>query len=351
MRIVKIAGLLVLLALAIGFPIVYSDPTVTNIAVFALIFAGAATGWNILAGYSGYIALGHAAYFGIGAYALAILCQDWNIPGGYTPFYLVPLAGLIAAIISVPLGWIALRVRRHTFIVITIAMFFVIQLLAYNLRGLTNGTIGLTLPIPIDWSGVFYNIPFYYAALIVLVVAAVISWWVRNSKFGLGLLAIRDDEDRARGLGVKTGSSKLAAFVISAFIVAMMGAIWAYYVESVYPASAFDANFDVAIALMTFLGGIGTIAGPILGGLLLETAQQYFTLTSTYYYLIIYGSLFLVVILLLPRGVIPTIRDRWYKYQALRHNERQPQEVAVAALPSDGEGAPGAVEKKEGINL
>lgn len=351
MKIFKIAGLLVILALAIGFPIVYSDPTVTNIAVFALIFAGAATGWNILAGYSGYIALGHAAYFGIGAYALAILCQDWNIPGGYTPFYLVPLAGLIAAIISIPLGWIALRVRRHTFIVITIAMFFVIQLLAYNLRGLTNGTIGLTLPIPVDWSGAFYNIPFYYAALIVLVVAAVISWWVRNSKFGLGLLAIRDDEDRARGLGVKTGSSKLAAFVISAFIVAMMGAIWGYYVESVYPASAFDANFDVAIALMTFLGGIGTIAGPILGGLLLETAQQYFTLTSTYYYLIIYGSLFLVVILLLPRGVIPTIRDRWYKYQALRHNERLPQEVAVAALPSDGEPAPGVVEKKEGINL
>src|SRR5579871_6361180 len=110
MRIVKIAALLVILALAIIFPIVYSDPTVTNIAVFALIFAGAATGWNILAGYTGYIALGHAGYFGLGAYAIAIFCQDWNIQGGYTPFFLVPLAGLVAAIVAVPLGWIALRV-------------------------------------------------------------------------------------------------------------------------------------------------------------------------------------------------------------------------------------------------
>jgi len=350
MRIVKIAGLLVLLAIAIVFPIVYSDPAVTTIAVFALIFAGAASGWNILSGYTGYIALGHAAYFGLGAYAIALICQDWNIQGGYAPFFFIPLAGLVAALIAIPLGWIALRVRRHTFVVITIAMFFILQLLAYNLTGLTNGSIGLTLPIPIDWSGAFYNIPFYYAALIVLVVAIAISWWVRNSKFGLGLLAIRDDEDRALGLGVKTGSSKLAAFVISAFIVAMMGAIWAYYVESVYPPSAFDANFDIAIALMTFLGGIGTIAGPVLGGLLLESAQQYFTLSATDYYLIIYGALFLAIILLLPRGIIPTIRERWNKYRAMRaQSEAQANGVTVAALSPPIE--PGAIEKKEGINL
>lgn len=350
MRIVKIAGLLVLLAIAIVFPIIYSDPTVTTIAVFALIFAGAASGWNILSGYTGYIALGHAAYFGLGAYAIAIMCQDWNIQGGYGPFFLVPVAGLVAAVFAIPLGWVALRVRRHTFVVITIAMFFILQLLAYNLTDLTNGSIGLTLPIPVDWSGAFYNIPFYYVTLAVLVVAIAISWWVRNSKFGLGLLAIRDDEDRALGLGVKTGSSKLAAFVISALIVGMMGAIWAYYIELVYPPSAFDANFDIAIALMTYLGGIGTIAGPVLGGLLLESAQQYFTLSSTDYYLIIYGALFLAIILLLPRGIIPTIRDRWNKYRAMRtQNEPQDNGFTVAALSPHTE--PGTIEKKEGINL
>jgi branched-chain amino acid transport system permease protein len=325
MKMVKPVGLLVLLVLAIVFPLLSPGPEITTIAVFTLIFAAATTGWNILSGYTGYISLGHIAYFGISGYALAIMCQVWHIAGGYMPFLLVPVAGLIAALISIPLGWVALRVRRHTFVVITIAMFFIAQLLSYNLRQLTNGSTGLPLPIPTDWSGDFFNIPFYYASLIMLFVAIAISWWVRHSKYGLGLLAIRDDEDRARSLGVRTGLSKLAAFVIAALIMGMMGAVWAYYVESIYPASIFDPNFDIAIALMAFLGGIGTISGPILGALILEPAQQYFTIQygQSGYYLILYGALFLVVLLLLPRGVIPTLRDRWAVYRAAQSRQVQ----------------------------
>lgn len=352
MRIFKIVGLLVLLAFAIVFPLLFSNPAVTTIAIFTLIFIAAATGWNIFSGYSGYIALGHAAYFGVGAYALAIMCQDWNVPGGYMPFFLVPVAGLIAAIFAFPLGWVALRVRRHTFVVITIAIFFILQLLAFNLHDLTNGSTGLGLPIPTDWSGDFFNTPFYYVSLAVVLFAIAVSWWVRNSKYGLGLLAIRDDEDRALGLGVKTGPSKLAAFVISALIVGMTGAIWAYFVESIYPPVAFDPLFDVAVALMTFLGGLGTIAGPILGALLLEPTQQYFTLQFGQggYYLVIYGALFLVVILLLPQGVIPTLRIYWNKYQVSRsQREERENGVVVSALPEQGESA--GIEKKEGINL
>ncbi len=351
MKIFKPVGLLALLAIAIAFPLVFSNPAITTIAVFTLMFAAATTGWNIFSGYTGYIALGHAAYFGLGAYALAIMCQDWNIPGGYIPFLLVPMAGVVAAVFAIPLGWIALRVRRHTFVVITIAMFFILQLLAYNLTRLTNGSIGLSLPIPTDWSGDFFNTPFYYVTLAVLLFAIAISWWVRHSKYGLGLLAIRDDEDRALGLGVKTGSSKLAAFVISALIVGMVGAIWAYFVESIYPPSAFDATFDVAIALMAFLGGLGTIAGPILGALILEPAQQYFTFQfgQSGYYLVIYGALFLVIILLMPRGVIPTLSERWAKFQATRRQRQQESGAIVTALPTQGDSA--GVKKKEGINL
>jgi branched-chain amino acid transport system permease protein len=351
MKIIKIAGLLALLALALAFPLLFPNPAVTTIAVFTLMFIAATTGWNIFSGYTGYIALGHAAYFGLGAYALALMCHYWNIPGGYIPFLLVPVAGLAAAAFAIPMGWIALRVRRHTFVVITIAMFFILQLLAYNLIGLTNGSIGLGLPIPIDWSGDFFNTPFYYVSLAILLVAIAISWWVRNSKYGLGLLAIRDDEDRALGLGVKTGPSKLAAFVISALIVGMVGATWAYFVESIYPPTAFDATFDVAIALMAFLGGLGTISGPILGALLLEPTQQYFTLqfSQNGYYLIIYGALFLVTILLLPRGVIPTLSERWARFQATRRQGQQDGGIIVTALTRQGESAD--VKKEEGINL
>ena len=361
MSIVKTIALLLLLALALVFPLLFPSPEITTIAVFTLIFAASVTGWNILSGYTGYIALGHAGYFGLGAYALALICQRWNIAGGYGVFLLVPVAGLVAALCAIPLGWISLRVRRHTFVVITIAMFFILQLLSFNLTGLTNGSTGLGLPIPFDWSGSFFNIPFYYVSLATLLLAIGISWWIRHSKYGLGLLAIRDDEDRAQSLGVRTSPSKLSAFIISALLVGMAGAIWAYFVESIYPATAFDANFDIALALMAFLGGVGTIAGPILGALILEPAQQYFTLAFSgqiqignhlidlsSLYLVVYGALFLVIILLLPRGILPTLQERWTKHRALAQNERRTDDMALTTLPEQNEPA---IAQGEGANL
>jgi branched-chain amino acid transport system permease protein len=324
MRSLKIAGVLALLVAAIAFPQVFSNPTVTTIAVFTLMFACAATGWNILAGYTGYIALGHAAFFGTGAYALAIMCQDWNIQGDDGPFLLIPVAGLIAALVAVPLGAIALRTRRHTFVVITIAIFFIMQLLAYNLRDLTSGSQGMSLPIP-SWTGGFYNLPFYYVTLGILVLALLTSWWIRGSKYGLELLAIRDDEDRARGLGVRVGPAKLIAFVISAFFVGMMGALYAYFQESISPPFVFDANLDIAFALMAFMGGLGTLAGPVLGALIIEPAQQYFALQygASGWYLVLYGVLFLLVILLLPEGILPTLSKHWRAWSRHRANSRQ----------------------------
>jgi branched-chain amino acid transport system permease protein len=316
-------GLALLLAAAIAFPLVFSNPAVTTIAFITLYFAISATSWNIFAGYTGYIALGHAVFFGTGAYALALMCQDWHIQGtalgGYLPFLLLPVCGVLAAVVAVPIGAIALRARGHAFVVITIAIFFIFQLMAYNLRDFTNGSTGLSLPIP-PWGGYTYNLPFFYVGLGILVLAYATSWFIRNSKFGLGLLAIRDDEDRARGLGVKTGPSKLVAFVISAFFVGMAGGLWAYFIESVRPEFAFDALFDVALALTTFLGGAGTLGGPLLGTLLLMPAQQYFALEygTSGLYLIVYGALFLVVLLLLPEGIIPTLRKRWIALRARR---------------------------------
>jgi branched-chain amino acid transport system permease protein len=349
MRIVKALGLIALLAVFIAFPFVFSNPAVTIIAVFTIFYAAAATGWNIFSGYSGYIALGHAAYFGIGSYAIALMAQAWNVPAGYAPFFLVPLAGLVAAVFAVPFGWIALRTRRHTFIVITIATFFIMQLMAYNLRKITNGSAGLSLPIPFDWGGDFYNLPFYFVGLAILLLALATSWWVRNSKYGLGLLAIRDDEDRALGLGVNTAPFKLIAFIISAFFVGMVGAVHAYFNGSVSPPFAFDALFDVAIALMAFLGGLGTLAGPVLGALILEPTQQYFTLqfSSNGYYLIVYGVLFLAIILLLPEGILPTIRKRWSTWAAARDKTQIDPAVVTVAGQEETESA----AKKDEVNL
>jgi branched-chain amino acid transport system permease protein len=295
-------------ALVFGFfPVVFTDPTATSIAVFTLIFMVATTAWNIFSGYSGYLALGHAVFFGSGGYAVAMAARDWHVPGGWTVFALLPFGGLIAAAIAVPFGLIALRTRRHTFVVITIAIFFVFQLAAFNV-GFTGGTSGIQLPFA-PFSAANYNQPFYYVALVILVATVLLSWAVRRSRFGLQLLAIRDDEDRARGLGVKTAPVKLAAFVLSAFPVGMVGGLYFYFLGQIFPQFAYDPLFDVSLALMAFLGGIGTLIGPLLGSLVLESLQQYFTqqFSGSGTYLIAYGILFLAVILLLPRGVVPTI--------------------------------------------
>ncbi len=351
MKAASFVGTLILLAAVLVFPLAFPNPAVTTVAVFTLLFAAAATGWNIFSGYTGYIALGHAAYFGVGSYAIALLCESWKTPGGYMPFLLVPLGGLAAAVFAVPLGWIALRTRRHAFIVITIATFFIMQLMAYNLRSVTHGSAGISLPLPpASWTGNAFNLPFYYGAFLILVLGLVVSWRVRNSKYGLGLLAIRDDEDRARGLGVSTGPFKLVAFVISAFFVGMVGALHAYFIGSIFPPFAFDALFDVIVALMSFLGGIGTLAGPILGALILEPTQQYFTLqfSNNGYYLVIYGVLFLVIILLLPEGIVPTVRRYWMQGRSRGNGLMKRAEDMETKVPEQTSTVADATREKEG---
>ncbi len=309
MRAAGILLLILVVAIAVAFPRLGADPLLMTIAVFTLVFAIMASAWNILGGFTGYISLGHATFFGIGAYALALVCQHFNVPGGYEPFFLLPVVGLITAACAVPLGIITLRARRHVFVVLTIAMLFIGQLMATNLHDLTGGSTGLSLPTP-PWLGADFNPPFYYAALIVLASSVLISWWIRHSKFGLGLRAIRDDEDRALGLGINTGMYKLACFVLAAFFIGMAGALWAYFQSYIYPQTVFDPLFDIAMVLMTFTGGLGTLFGPVLGAVLIEPAHQYFTIQygASGLYLILYGGLFLVIILLLPQGIIPSLR-------------------------------------------
>jgi branched-chain amino acid transport system permease protein len=305
----RFGGLALAALIFVGFPLVITDPTATTIAFFTLCFMVAATAWNMFSGYTGYLALGHAVFFGSGGYALALLCQHLGVGGGWPSFALLPLCGVVAALIAVPVGLIALRTRRHTFVVVTIAIFFIFQLVSYNV-GFTGGTSGLFLPAP-PFSGTSFNTPFYYVALTILVLTVAVSWLARRSRFGLQLLAIRDDEDRALGLGVKTRRLKLSAFMLSAFFVGMVGGLYFDFIGQIFPNTGFDPLFDLSIALMAFFGGLGTLLGPLLGALVLESLQQYLTLSfsSDATYLIAYGVLFLVVILLMPRGVVPEIGD------------------------------------------
>jgi branched-chain amino acid transport system permease protein len=284
--------------------VVFGSPVVTNYAIYALIFIAVVTAWNMFSGFSGYISLGQAVFFGSGAYAVGIAARAWHI-NGVGVFALLPLAAAVGAVIAVPFGLVALRVRRHTFIVITIAVFFIFQLMAYNFS-FTGGTTGLDAPF-LPWGAQTYNNPFYYIALACAVGTIALAWLIRRSRFGLQLRAIRDDEDRARGLGVHAMRVKLTAFVLSGAITGLVGAVWFFYLTQVQPPSGFDPLFDLSVVLMAFLGGLGTVSGPVLGALIIEPGQLYLTAnTNGYISEILLGSLFLVAVLLVPRGIIPT---------------------------------------------
>jgi branched-chain amino acid transport system permease protein len=312
-KILRVGGLLVVLLFVLIFPVLLSpNNAVTEMAVLCLVFAMAATGWNIFSGYTGYISIGHAVYFGLGAYTLALACQNWHIPGGFLPFLLLPLGGLVAAVFAIPLGAMALRVRKYAFSVTTIALLFIFQLLAYNLPGITNGTVGVFLPTP-PWSSNLLDLPFYYVSLLLLFLAIFVAWRVRHSQYGLGLLAIRDDEDRAFSLGIRTGLYKLVAYIISAFFVGMAGGMFAYLVGSIFPQFTFDPIVDVNITTIAFLGGLGTLSGPLLGAILVVPLQQYLLLQfgGESLNLVLFGTFLLLVLLFLPKGIVTTLQTRW----------------------------------------
>lgn len=291
-------------------PLVLTNPTVTGIGVWALLFMTSATAWSGFAGLSGYVSLGYAAFYGTGAYAMALIVKGLGMGGGYAVFAVVPLAGIVAMAVAVPYGLIALRTRRHQFVILTVALFFVFQLVAFNV-GWLGGSFGLYLPAP-PWPGSTYNDRFYYVALVLVIATVALYWWMRRTRFGLQLCAIRDDEDRAISLGVNTGRVKLTAFVISTAPIGMAGAIYAYFIGQLFPQFAFDPLFDAAIAVMCITGGIGTLAGPLIGAAVLESLQQYLTLqfSTTALYLILYGVVFVLVILLAPAGLYPVIARR-----------------------------------------
>jgi branched-chain amino acid transport system permease protein len=196
------------------------------------------------------------------------------------------------------------------------------------------------------WVAPFVDLPFYYIAFVVLLIAIFVSWWIRHSKFGLGLLSIRDDEDRALGLGVKTNSFKLTAYIISAFFVAMAGAIFSYYIGSAYPEQSFNPAVDLTIVLMGFLGGVGTVAGPIVGALFVTPFQQWLDLQfgGQGVNLVIYGALFLLVILLLPRGIVPSLQEQWRNWSEARQirmadrtrNSNKEQSTVLAKRGGEG---------------
>ena len=312
-------------AALLALPLLGFEHWVLNLLIFTLMYAAMSSAWNLVGGFAGYPSLGHAAFFGFGAYFIGLWFQHHAVVSGYEPFAVLPVAGLLAALIGAPIGWIAMRTRADVFAIVTITLLFVAQTLAFNLSGFTGGAQGLGMPTP-PFELARFEWPFYYAMLWLLLASMLLTYLSMRSRIGLSLDAVRADEDKALGVGVHVQGVKVLAFSVSVGLVAMAGGVWAYYETFVYPQFAFDPIITIGMVLMAFLGGRGTLWGPVIGAFILVPGQQYlaYRLGGSQFYLIAYAAVFLLIMLLMPRGILPTIADR------LRRRR------AVAASPGDG---------------
>ncbi len=316
-----------------------------NLLVFVLMYAIMSSAWNLVGGFAGYPSLGHAAFFGIGAYTMALVFQGRVLSSGWEPFLLLPVVAVVGGLIGWPIGALSMRTRADVFAIVTITFLFVCQTLAFNLHSLTGGSQGLGLPVP-PFPAKTFELPFYYVLVVLLTITLLITFGTMRSKVGLSLVAVRADEDKARGIGVRVTGVKVLAFSVSVGITAMVGAIWAYYETFIYPQFAFDPLITIAIVLMTFLGGRATLWGPVLGAFILEAGQQTlaYRLGGLQVYLIAYALVFLVIMLLLPRGILPTLEDKLRLRRRRRRQDgadAQPTPSTVAAtdpvaLPGGG---------------
>jgi branched-chain amino acid transport system ATP-binding protein/branched-chain amino acid transport system permease protein len=289
------------------YPVFSDDLYYQNMIILSLVFAIAAVGLNIITGYGGYVSLGQGAFLGLGAYATGVL----STKVGLSPFAWVPVAGLLAGLVAAFLGVVAMRTRGHAFVILTIAFLFLLRLVATNWKELTNGTAGLTLPLP-QWSTDYQYWPFYYSLVGLLVASLILCWAIRRSKFGMGLIAIREDEDKAAGVGVNTPVYKILGFAASAVFVGMAGAVYGYYLTFIDPAGMFSILLSVQIILSLLLGGRATLWGPVLGAFIIEPLNE---ITNNEFgggnaRLLIFGGLLALVVLFLPHGIIPTVK-RW----------------------------------------
>ena len=286
------------------------QPYPQGVMLLGFMLAIQASSWNIISGYAGYISLGHSMFLGLGSYTVAILALKW----GVNPLWLMPLGGVTAVVVALVIGSVVLRTRGHAFVIITIAMLLAAQILAVNFKGLTQGSDGITLELPF-WDRDYQNIPFYYLFLLLLVLTVLFTAWIRRTKFGTGLIAIREDEGKAASIGVNTTRFKIVGYAASAFFIGVSGGVYAYYLTFLNPVGSFAILGSVVIVLAALTGGKGTLYGPVVGAFIVQLASEAATVYggSSQTRVLLFGSALVAVVLFMPAGLLPTLQAQWLK--------------------------------------
>ena len=266
-----------------------------------------AQGWNLIGGYTGYAAFGNVAFFGLGAYTTGILMFRHGWSFGPT----VIVGGLVAAGYAALVGLPVLRLRGHYFAIATLGVAEATREFVAWWTPVTEGAAGISLPFlkPIDFAQNF----FYFLTLGMVLFGAALTWFITQRKLGYSWVAIRADEDAAKMLGINTTRNKVIAFALAAFLTGIAGSTYAYYSSFIAPEEVFKIDRTLQAILATVLGGAGTIAGPIVGGMLFQLVSTFLIFSKPFgidlgqFHVTIMGIFIVLVIIYTPRGVIDLV--------------------------------------------
>jgi len=316
---------LVALALVVIYPLVFTTPFQQRLGALILLYAIAASAWNIVGGYAGQVSVGHVVFFGCGAYAAM---------GAYAHFALSPLVGipagilssvLIAAVIGVP----TLRLSGHYFSMATIAVAELARLIVTNVEvlGAAVGLSGPTVPRTVFDLSFISALPYYYLFLGVLLVTLGITWWMTNSRMGFYLRAIKDSERAARSLGAPASRTKLYAFMLSAGLTSVAGALYSMMFGFIDPESGLGILISVKMLIMAALGGAGLLFGPLVGAAILvpleEISNNLLGGKGAGLTFVVYGAIIVIIARFQPGGILDLINRMWAR--------RKPAAVAKGA--------------------
>jgi len=304
----RLAATALLIAMLAAFPFLEPEVYYLSFMFSVFMYVILASSWNFIGGYAGYLSFGHAAFFGIGAFATAKAASMFELSPLLTILASVP-AGALAALVALIVGYPCLKIRGPYFSVVTICFAFVVELTVKNIEFL-GGAEGIYLK--------FMDIPeklsrsiLYEVMLLLMVVTLGVAWWLGRSRLGAGLRAIRSDEEVAETMAIPTAKIKIQAFVLSAFFPGIAGGLFAYYLTYIHADVVFNINISILIVLMAMFGGGGTWLGPIIGAVILTVVNEGLsTFAQAEIARIIYGALFIVVTIFMPNGIIDFFRKK-----------------------------------------
>jgi branched-chain amino acid transport system permease protein len=294
------------------FPMIITNKYQVHTMVMIFFWASTTAAWNLIGGFAGQVSLGHAAFFGIGAYTSTLL----YIRLGVSPWIGLFLGGILAAIVAALISYPCFKLRGPFFTLSTIAFGEVIHILATYFRELTGGAVGLLIPFKAGLEFMMFRgkVPYYYLFLALMLVMILVTYIIARSKMGYYLISLREDEEAAQAIGVNTSRYKLYAVMLSAFFCGAAGVAYAQYILFIEPLTFFSTAFSTQFALMSIIGGLGTVAGPIVGAFILTPLSELLRgwLGGSYagLHYVIYGIVLIAVVLNMPEGIVV-----WFNHQ------------------------------------